>query len=142
MGRTAFFVDIFALVYGYDYLPLDCHPLGNLGDVLALKAGDGQFVLAGLPGTISARQRRSAVRATAGNFGHVKQSSFRIGHTDDDHALMQEGAVKAGDRGLLATVLARSAGEDAADLADQAAAHPQAASLVQEVAHLRAHVAE
>ena len=33
-------------------------------------------------------------------------------------------------------------GEDAADLADQRALHPQAAGLVEEVAHLRRHVAE
>src|SRR5262245_47170340 len=39
-------------------------------------------------------------------------------------------------------MLCGSAGEHAADLADQRALHPVAAGLVEEVAHLRAHVAE
>ena len=43
-----------------------------------------------------------------------------------------------GDRRLLAAVLGGGAGEDAADLADQRARHPQAAGLVEEVAHLGA----
>jgi hypothetical protein len=34
------------------------------------------------------------------------------------------------------------AGEDAADRADQRALHPEAAGLIEEVTHLRAHIAE
>jgi len=39
-------------------------------------------------------------------------------------------------------MLGGGAGEYAADLADQGAIHPQAAGLIEEVAHLRRHVAE
>src|SRR6516165_1164269 len=39
-------------------------------------------------------------------------------------------------------MLGTSAGEHAADLADKGALHPETAGLVEEVAHLRAHVAE
>src|SRR5580765_8406188 len=55
---------------------------------------------------------------------------------------MQQRDVEREDRRLLPAMLGGAAGEDAADLADQRALHPQAAGLVEEVAHLRAHVAE
>ena len=48
----------------------------------------------------------------------------------------------AGQRGFLAAVLAGGGTKGAADLADQRAGEPQAAGLIEEVAHLRRHVAE
>src|SRR5262249_20851389 len=46
------------------------------------------------------------------------------------------------DGRFLAAMLGARAGEHAADLADECSLHPEAAGLVQEVAHLCAHVAE
>ena len=39
-------------------------------------------------------------------------------------------------------MLRRAGCEDGADLADQGSAHPEAAGLVEEVLHLRRHIAE
>jgi hypothetical protein len=50
--------------------------------------------------------------------------------------------MEAGDGGLLSSVLGAGRGEDTADFADQGSGHPQTAGLVEEVAHLGAHVAE
>ena len=50
--------------------------------------------------------------------------------------------MKRRDGGFLAAVLRAGRGEDAADLADERAFHPQPAGLVEEVAHLAGHVAE
>ena len=50
--------------------------------------------------------------------------------------------VEGEDGALLAAMLGRGRGEDAADLADQRALDPQPAGLVEEVAHLRRHHAE
>ena len=58
------------------------------------------------------------------------------------HALVQQGRVERGDRRLLATMLSGGTGEHAADLPDQRALHPEVPGLVEEVAHLGAHIAE
>src|SRR5215813_10076059 len=50
--------------------------------------------------------------------------------------------MERGDGRFLAAMLGARAGEHAADLADECSLHPEAAGLVQEVAHLCAHVAE
>ena len=50
--------------------------------------------------------------------------------------------MKAGDRRFLSAVLARRRRKNTSCLADQAAAHPQTAGLIQEIAHLGRHVAE
>jgi hypothetical protein len=49
--------------------------------------------------------------------------------------------VERSDNRLLAATLSASADEHAADLADQCALHPEA-GLIEEIAHLCAHVAE
>lgn len=46
------------------------------------------------------------------------------------------------DRAFLATMLRGRGGEDATHLADESAAHPQPARLVEEGPHVTAHVAE
>jgi hypothetical protein len=50
--------------------------------------------------------------------------------------------VERSDGRFLAAMLCGGAGEHTADLTDQRALHPEAAGLVQEVAHLCAHVAK
>ena len=54
---------------------------------------------------------------------------------------MEQGPVKRHDGGLVAAA-GRGRGEHAADLADQRAADPQRPGLIEEVPHLRAHIAE
>jgi hypothetical protein len=54
---------------------------------------------------------------------------------------MQQGPVERDDGGLVAAA-GRGRGEHAADLADQRAAHPERPGLIEEVPHLRAHIAE
>ena len=49
--------------------------------------------------------------------------------------------MKREDGGFVAAARA-GAGKDAGDLADERAAHPQAAGLVEKIAHLRRHIAE
>ncbi len=55
---------------------------------------------------------------------------------------MQEVGDDREQRGLLAAVLGRARGKGAADLAVQCALHPEPASLVEEIRHLRRHAAE
>src|SRR5215471_12250566 len=50
--------------------------------------------------------------------------------------------MERGDGRFLTAMLGARAGEHAADLADERTLHPETPGLVQEVAHLRAHVAE
>jgi hypothetical protein len=73
---------------------------------------------------------------------HVGQSREGIGQADDDHALVQQGRVERGDRRLLTAMLSGGTDEHAANLPNQRALHPEAAGLVEEVAHLGAHIAE
>src|SRR5262249_14458498 len=115
---------------------------GGLGDVLALEARDGQLVGARLPAPIATGHRCRSVGRAARDLLHVHQLLARIRNTDNDHAQVEERGVKAGDRRFLAAVLCSGAGEDAANLADQRPFDPQAAGLVEEVAHLGAHIAE
>ena len=50
--------------------------------------------------------------------------------------------MERGDGRFLTAMLGARAGEHAADLADERALHPETPGLIQEVAHLCAHVAE
>src|SRR5213082_1214336 len=83
-----------------------------------------------------------AVGSPAGHLAHRRELLERVGQADHDHSVVEQGAVEGGDGRLLAAVLAGSAAKNAADLADECAAHPKGAGLIEEVAHLRRHVAE
>src|SRR5450755_5084852 len=98
--------------------------------MLPLKFGNPQFVLAGLPRTISARQGGSAVGRSAGDRAHVCQSFFTVRHAHDNHSVMQQRAMKAGDRGFLTPVLRAGGREYAANFSDQAAAEPDLSGLI------------
>src|SRR5262249_47810498 len=113
---------------------------GDLRHVLPLEACDLQLVLAWHAFAIGAGQRGRAVGGAARDLGHHGEAGLGIRAADDDHAVMQERGVEAGDRRLLAAVLRAGAGKDAGDLADQRALDPQAARLIEEVPHLGAHV--
>src|SRR5215470_4016159 len=93
---------------------------------------------------LAARTRHAArtVGRTARHLAHRGEILECIGESHDDHAVMQQGAVEGGDRGLLAAVLARGAAEHAPDLAHQRSARPEVAGLVEEIAHLRRHIAK
>ncbi len=110
--------------------------------MLALIAGAVEFVGARLARAVALGQGAGAVRRAAGDLVHIGQSREGIGQADDDHALVQQGRMERGDRRLLAAMLSGSTGEHAADLPHQRALHPEAAGLVEEVAHLGAHIAE
>src|SRR5438128_12042392 len=58
--------------------------LGDLGNVPALKASNGQLVFARLPRTIGTGQGRCAIGSAAGDFSHASKPLFRIGEADDN----------------------------------------------------------
>src|SRR4051812_35927593 len=109
----------------------------DLRDVLALETRDGQLVRAGQPFAFGAGDRRRAVRRAAGDLVQVQQLLCRIGNAGNDHALVVEKRVQADDGRLLSAVLAGGGRERAADLADQRAAAPEWAGVVEEPLHLR-----
>src|SRR5262245_3157438 len=108
----------------------------------ALKTRDRQLVLARLALPVIAGDRGGAVRCAAADLAHLVELATGIGHPDNDHAVMEEGAVEAGQGGLLSAVLGGGTAEHAADLADQRALRPEAAGVIEEVAHLPGHVSE
>ena len=72
----------------------------------------------------------------------LDKARLDVGHTHDDHAVMEQGRMETRQCRLLPTMLRRRAGEDAAHLARQSAGRPERAGLVEEIPHLCAHVAE
>src|SRR5690606_26481899 len=107
----------------------------------ALEAGQLQLDFAGLTAAIRTGNGAGTIRRAALQFADVGQFGCSVGQTDDDHAVMQQGVMEAGHRRFVAAAGA-GGDEDAADLADQSALHPEAAGLVEKIAHLAAHVAE
>lgn len=79
--------------------------LSDFCDVLALKAGDFEFRRGGDARTIRACNGRGAVGRTAAHFICLGELSAGVGNAHDDHAVMEEIHVEAGDGGLLPTVL-------------------------------------
>ena len=84
-----------------------------------LEARDFKLVLRGLPRAVAVGQREGAVRGTTGDFFHVGEALGGTGHADNNHSVMEKRTVKARDRGFLAAVLGRGAGENAFHLPDQ-----------------------
>jgi hypothetical protein len=91
---------------------------------------------------VTSRQRAGTVWRAASDLRHIQQASLAIRNAHDHRAVMQQGTVETGDRGLLATVLGGGGRENATDLTDESPAEPELPGLVQKVPHLRAHVAE
>ena len=108
----------------------------------ALITGNGQLVGGWLPAAIMVGQGGGAVGRAAGDFFHVQKLGAGVRHAHDDHAVVDQSVVKRRDGRFLAAMLGAGGYKDAANLADKLAARPEAASLVKEIAHLRAHVAE
>src|SRR5262245_38363615 len=86
--------------------------------------------------------RRGAIRRTARNLVYARLSLEGVRQTGDHHAQMQKDNVGGREGGLLAAVLTSGRGEDAADAAHQCVPRPQPAGLIQEILHLRGHIAE
>src|ERR1700751_6278 len=107
-----------------------------------LKAGNPEFVLARLAGTIDSGQSRGAIRRAASNFGHIHQPLLSVGGADDDHPMMQQGHMETDECGLVTAVLRCGARKSAPHFADQRTVCPQPAGLVEKVPHLSGHVAE
>src|SRR5262245_38441861 len=108
----------------------------------ALKPRDRQLVLARLALPVIAGGRGCAVSCGAADLAHLVELATGIGHPDNDHDVMEEGAVEAGQGGLLPTVLGSGTAEHTADLADQRALRPEAAGVIEEISHLPGHVSE
>src|SRR5580698_8737801 len=66
----------------------------DVGDVTSLELRDLQFVLRGLTTAVGIRQRRCTVWAPACDLAHVRHSSRRVRHADDDHAEMEQRRMK------------------------------------------------
>jgi len=113
----------------------------DAGDVFALEARHGEFFCAGLARSIGAGDGPRAVRRAAPNFADVRQLGAGVGQPGVDHAVVQQSRDEREDGGFVAATDA-GAGKNAGDLANERAAHPQAAGLVEKIAHLRRHVAE
>src|SRR6266852_8992842 len=62
--------------------------------------------------------------------------------TNQNHSVMQQGTVKAGDSSFLPTVLRSRGRKNAADLTDQRALGPQPAGLIEKIPHLCSHVSK
>jgi hypothetical protein len=87
--------------------------LGDCSHMLPLKAGDGQFVRTGLSRAVVLGKCRSPVGRAAGNLVHVAEFRAGVWDPDDNHAVMQERGMEAGNCGLLAAMLRGSGRKDA-----------------------------
>src|SRR4051794_5047140 len=114
-------------------------PVGDLSDEPALEPGCVELVLRRLTLALAAGDRRRAVRRAADDLVERHLALIRIGQPDDHQAEMEEIGDAGEQRRLLAAVLRRGRRHDAADLAVERAARPEAARLVEKVRHLRAH---
>lgn len=85
---------------------------------------------------------RGAIGRSAGDFVHAHLTLEAVGQASDHHAEMEKHSMGGKDRRFLAAMLASRRGEDAADTADQGVPRPDTACLIEEVFHLRRHVAE
>src|SRR5512144_2929311 len=108
----------------------------------SLKAGNGQFILARLAGAIAACNSGGAIGTATRNFGERHLPLLRIGDAHNDHTMMQQRGMKAGQGGFLPAMLSRRTGEHAAHLADESAFSPESPRLIEKITHLRAHIAE
>src|ERR1017187_9161947 len=110
--------------------------------MLALEARNLQFIFTGLALTVAARQCSGSVRSAARDAVHVGQPGFGIGHTDDNHAVVQQRGMKTRNGGFLAAVLRAGRSKHATNFSDQRTLAPQSAGLVEEIAHLGSHVSK
>src|ERR1700730_16114512 len=114
----------------------------DFGHVFALKPCNLQFLRTRLAFTVGSGQCGGPVRSAASDVVHVCQSGFSVGHTDDDHAVVQKRRMKTRNGSFLAAMLGAGRREDASNFSDQGALAPQRTGLVQEIAHLRGHISE
>ena len=115
---------------------------GDPGDVAAPEARAFEFRLGRHAGTVPAGDGGRAVGRAAGDLVDAHLRRVGIRQADHDHALVQQGLDEGHERGFLTAVLGGCGTKHPAGLADEAAAHPDLAGGVQELAHLPAHVAE
>src|SRR5690606_37271571 len=117
-------------------------PGGDFSNVAPLDPGAAEFDPRRLPGTIAGGDRGGPVRAAAGDFLERILALEAVGQADGDQAEVHQ-VGQDGEQGhLLTTVLGSGRGERTAHLPVQGARGPQAATLVEEVGHLRSHPAE
>src|SRR4029079_12595200 len=116
-------------------------PACDLGHVMALEAREVQLLLRRLARTVRRRDGAGAIGRAAPNPADIGQVRRRVGQADDNHAVMQKRPMERDNGGLVAAAGA-GRGEHAADFADQSALDPERPGLVEEVPHLRAHIAE
>src|SRR3954464_5236574 len=69
----------------------------DLGDVLALEARHAEFLLTRLAAAVRAGDGRGAVRRAALDLIQTHLRLTGIGQAHDDHAVMQQNGVEAGD---------------------------------------------
>ena len=116
--------------------------LGDLSNMLTLELGAVEFDFRGHARTVGVRNGGSAVvRATVDSVDTALLAPAGR-KTDDGHAVMEEDGVEVEDGGFLTAVLGGRRGHDGADLADEFASEPEAASSVEEGLHLSGHHSE
>src|SRR5437899_720740 len=116
--------------------------LGGLRDRASLIARAGELVGAGLAAAVAAGDRGGAVGCAAGDFVELHLAGKAVVQADDGRAEMLQVGHDRDQRGFLPAMRGRGRSERAADLAVQRALGPEAASLIEEVGHLRRHPAK
>src|SRR3546814_20341683 len=111
-------------------------------DVCSSDLGKAQLSLARLTLVVGSGNGARTIRRTAAHFVEQREIRIAVGQPDDDHPMMEKGRDARQDRGLLSAMLRRGRGEHRRDFADERAAVPKTAGLIEEVAHLRSHSAK
>src|SRR5690606_10545372 len=115
---------------------------GDLGDVAPLEPGPVTFNPRRLPGTVARGNGRGPIRAAPGDFLERVLALEAVGQADRDQSEVHQ-VGKDGEQGhFLSAVLGCGRGECTADLPIEGTRCPQAATLVEEIGHLRRHAAE
>src|SRR5580765_1322711 len=91
-------------------------PRCDLGNMSALEAGPCELIVGGLPRAVGTCERCCTVGRAARDLVHARQARERVRQSHDDHPVMQERAVEAGNGRLLTTVLGRGRSEHACNL--------------------------
>ena len=86
---------------------------------MPLIARNLQLIRARLARAIRAGKRGRSIRRPAADIRHIGQARLSVRDTNNNHAVMQQRRMKAGERCLLPTVLRSSRRENAPDFSDQ-----------------------
>jgi len=139
LSACLFFFFFFLLVGSLSTLG---ESVGELGEVLSLVSGDGEFSLAWLSRSVATSDGTGAIRGSTSYFVVGEQEWGRVSDGDEHETVMNEVWKRGQSGGLLSTVLRCGREEEASWLSSECSLSPEATGGIEQSLELSGHRTE